>query len=107
QAVARGSVADRAAHVGYHLIDQGRGDLEAAVAYRPPVAKRIRRVVVAHSTLAYLGPIAIITAVLVAGAAAYLRHEGGSTRAIVITLLLLMIPAADIEIALPPRVASW
>ena len=40
QAVASGSPADRAAHVGYHLIDQGRRDLEADVAYRPPLAKR-------------------------------------------------------------------
>ena len=36
---ARGSPADRAAHVGYHLIDRGRRDLETDVAYRPRLAK--------------------------------------------------------------------
>src|SRR5206468_5686718 len=36
QAVVLGSSTDRAAHVGYHLIDQGRRDLEADLAYRPP-----------------------------------------------------------------------
>ena len=35
----RGSPADRAAHVGYHLIDRGRRDLEADVAYRPPLGR--------------------------------------------------------------------
>src|ERR1700704_1712236 len=45
QAVVRGSAADPAAHVGYHLIDQGRRDLEVDVAYRPPFTKRLRRLV--------------------------------------------------------------
>src|SRR5712691_8302513 len=74
QAVVRGSVADRQAHVGYHLIDGGRRDLEADVAYRPPLVKRLRRLMFAHTTLVYLGPIAIMTALLLAASAAYLRH---------------------------------
>ena len=100
QAAARGSPADQDAHVGYHLIDQGRRDLEADVAYRPPLAKRIRRLVFAHTTLVYLGPIAVMTALLLAAGAEYLRHESASTRAVAVTLLLLLIPAADIAIAL-------
>ena len=43
QAVASGSPSDRAAHVGYHLIDRGRRDLEVDVAYRPRLATRVRR----------------------------------------------------------------
>src|SRR5882762_3767059 len=94
QAVVRGSAADPAAHVGYHLIDQGRRDLEVDVAYRPRLVERMRRLVFAHTTLVYLGPIAIMTATLLAASAAYLRYEGGSTRVVALTLLLLMIPAA-------------
>src|SRR5882762_9396848 len=82
QAAARGSPADRAAHVGYHLIDQGRRELEVDVAYRPRLASRIRRLVFAHATLLYLGPIAVMTAVLLAASAAYARHEGASPRAL-------------------------
>src|SRR6266849_1835022 len=107
QAAASGSPADRAAHVGYHLIDQGRRDLEADLAYRPPLAKRIRRLVFAHTTLVYLGPVAIMTALLLAASAGYLRHEGGSTGVVVVTLLLLLIPAADIAIALAQRMIAW
>src|SRR5712692_5278655 len=67
QAAASGSPADRAAHVGYHLIDQGRPELEVDVAYRPRLARRARRLVFTHATLVYLGPIAIMTALLLAG----------------------------------------
>ena len=38
QAAADGSTGDRAAHVGYHLVDRGRRDLEADLAYRPGAA---------------------------------------------------------------------
>ena len=107
QAVVRGSTADRATHVGYHLIDRGRRDLEADVAYRPVLGKRIRRLVFSHTTLVYLGPIAIVTALLLVASALYLRHGGGSTRLLVVTLLLLLIPAADIAIALFQRVLVW
>ena len=107
QAVASGSSADRAAHVGYHLIDKGRRDLEIDVAYRPRRASRVKRLVFDHATLLYLGPIVIITAALLAAVAAYGRHEGASARVLAVLTLLLMIPAADIAIALAQRVIAW
>src|SRR5205085_7438742 len=42
-AAANGSPADRAAHVGYHLVDKGRLDLEADLAFRPGAALLGRR----------------------------------------------------------------
>ena len=107
QAAASGSTTDRAAHVGYHLIDEGRRDLEVDVAYRPRLASRARRLVFAHATLLYLGPIAVMTAVLLTGSAAYARHEGASGRAVAALVLLLLIPAADVAIALAQRVIAW
>ena len=101
------SPSHRAAHVGYHLIDRGRRDLEVDVAYRPRLASRMRRLVFAHPTLFYLGPIAAMTVVLIAGIAAYARHEGASARALVALALLLLIPAADIAIALAQRMIAW
>ena len=107
QAAASGSVADRAAHVGYHLIGRGRRSLEADVAYRPRPGKRLRRLLFAHATLIYLGPIAAITAAQLTGAAAYVRHAGGSAVTVVAMTLLLAILAADIAIALVQRVIAW
>src|SRR5213078_2490044 len=62
QAAASGSSADRAAHVGYHLIDRGRRGLELDVAHRPLLRSRVMRLVFDHATLLYLGSIAIISA---------------------------------------------
>src|SRR6185295_7431934 len=104
---AAGSTAERAAHVGYHLIGRGRNDLEADVAYRPKLGSRLRRLVFRHSTFIYLGPITIITALLLAACATYLRRVGASNALMAVTLLLLMIPAADIGIAIVQRALSW
>src|SRR6266545_1546917 len=95
QAAAGGSPADRAAHVGYHLLDQGRRDLEVDVAYRPRLASRVRRFVFAHATLVYLGPIAMMTALLLTASVAYGRSVGASPRALAALVLFLLIPAAD------------
>jgi cyclic beta-1,2-glucan synthetase len=107
QAAAQGSSADRAAHVGYHLIDAGRRDLEVDVAYRPGLARRARRFVFDHATLLYLGPIAVTTTALLTAAAAYARHEGASRGALVMLVLLLSMPAADMAIAIAQRVIAW
>jgi cyclic beta-1,2-glucan synthetase len=107
QAAAAGSSADRAAHVGYHLINRGRRDFEVDVAYRPPIAKRARRFVFAHATLIYLGAIAAATAVLLGTGVAYAGQQGVSARALVAILALLLIPAADIAIGVAQHVIAW
>ena len=107
QATARASPADRATHVGYHLIGKGRLGLEADVAYRPRLANHVKRVVFNHATIFYLGPIAIAASALLAGSVAYARHEGASARVVAVLALLLVIPAADIAIALAQRVIAW
>ena len=72
QAAARTSTADRAAHVGYHLVDRGRRDLEADLALPAPRwSTRARRALLRHASLLYLGAIATLTALFVAAAVAY------------------------------------
>jgi cyclic beta-1,2-glucan synthetase len=107
QAAGHGSPADRAAHVGYHLIDQGRRDLEVDVAYRPRLESRAKRLVFARPTLFYIGPIAAMTVVLLAGVAVYARHAGASSLALTWLTLLLLVPAADVAIAIAQRVIAW
>jgi cyclic beta-1,2-glucan synthetase len=107
QAAAKGSPADRAAHVGYHLIDEGRRELEVDVAYRPRLARRARRFLFAHATVLYLGPIALLTAALLTATATYARDGGASRAAEAGLLLLFLIPAAEIAIALAQRVTAW
>jgi cyclic beta-1,2-glucan synthetase len=107
QAAAAGSPSDRAAHVGFHLIDRGRRDLEIDVAYRPRLARRVRRLVFAHATPLYLGAIVGTTALLLATAASYARHQGAAPLAMAAILALLLIPAADIAVAVAQRVVAW
>jgi cyclic beta-1,2-glucan synthetase len=74
QAAAADSTTARAAHVGYHLVDRGRAELEADLAYRPSLRRRARRLLLGHASGVYLGAIAILTGCLVALAPAYARH---------------------------------
>src|SRR5207249_2230849 len=98
QAAASGSTADRAAHVGYHLIDRGRPDLEADVAYRPGILKQARRVLFTHASLLYLGLVAILTAILLLAAVEYVRRTAASPSIQVAVALLLLLPASDVAI---------
>ena len=106
QAAEAGSPADRAAHVGHHLSGQGRRDLETDVAYRPDFFKRVRRFVFAHATAAYLGSIAVVTALLLAVGFVYLRAQGSTLATQAWVALLLLLPASEVAIAFVQRQAA-
>ncbi|HWF84326.1 MAG TPA: hypothetical protein VG222_05755, partial [Vicinamibacterales bacterium] len=106
QAAARGSTGDRAAHVGYHLIDRGRRDLETDLAYRPSLLERIGRAVFSHASPLYLGVIAIIAAILVEAALKYARHAGGSPAVQAAVVLLVLLPASEIAVLCIQQAAS-
>jgi cyclic beta-1,2-glucan synthetase len=106
QAAETGGPADRAAHVGHHLIGKGRRDLETDVAYRPRPRQRVRRFVFAHATAAYLGPVAVLTAALTGLGIAYARLHGASAWAQAVVALLLLLPASDLAIALVQKLAA-
>ncbi len=99
QAAAQGSTADREAHVGYHLVDRGRTDLETDLAYRPGVRTRARRALLRRASVLYLGAIAVLTGALVGGALAYARHAGGGPVIQLLAALLVLLPASDFAIA--------
>jgi cyclic beta-1,2-glucan synthetase len=105
QAEARGLPADRAAHVGFHLVGPGRSDLEADVAYRPRLGARVRRRALKHPTLLYVGSIGTLTALLLAAAIWYLR-SAGATPSVPVMLALLIAPALALAIAFAQRVAT-
>jgi cyclic beta-1,2-glucan synthetase len=102
-----GTVEDRAAHVGHHLIGKGRPDLEADVAYRPPLLRRPRRFVFAHPTSFYLGSIAILTALLCTAGVAYAAADGASLLVGVAVALVLLLPASDLAITVVQRLVAW
>jgi cyclic beta-1,2-glucan synthetase len=93
----------RAAHVGYHLIGAGRGDLETDLGYRPPVAQRLRRALLAHATTVYLGSILLLTLGLVGGGVWYGQNAGATPARILVAIVLLFVPASEVAIALVQR----
>jgi cyclic beta-1,2-glucan glucanotransferase len=103
QAAADGSTGDRAAHVGYHLVDAGRADLEADLGYRPSRRTRARRALLRHASGVYLGAIALLTALLIAGVVAYARNAGGSPAAQMCVALLALLPLSDLAITCVQR----
>jgi cyclic beta-1,2-glucan synthetase len=96
---AEGGGSGRAAHVGHHLIGRGRADLEADVAYRPPLLRRVRRFVFAHVTAAYLGTVLLLTVLLLGLGFAYARQHATSPWPLAWVALLLLVPASDVAIA--------
>jgi cyclic beta-1,2-glucan synthetase len=106
EAAQAGTTADRAAHVGHHLIGGGRRDLEVDVAFRPRLRRRLRRAVYRHAATVYLGGIALVTAVLGGLGAAYALAHRASPPAVVAVVLLLLLPATDLAIALVQRLVA-
>ncbi|HLE21561.1 MAG TPA: carbohydrate-binding protein, partial [Vicinamibacteria bacterium] len=101
-----GATAERGAHVGYHLIGKGRGDLETDLAYRPGLRGRVRRFVFAHATAAYLGSVGVVTTILSGLGLAYASELGGSPWLQAGAALALLIPASEVAIAFIQRVAA-
>ncbi len=96
----------RAAHVGYHLIGKGRRGLEADVAWRPGLAKSLRRLAFRYATAFYLGSIALLTAALLAVGVFYAHGGGAHPGWMVGVALLLLLPASELAIAVVQRLAA-
>ncbi len=99
QAASDDSVASRAAHVGYHLVDAGRAALEADLARRPRAGIRARRLLVQHASAVYLGAIAGLTLLLLAALVLYVATVGGSPAVRVAVALVSLLPVSDLAIS--------
>ena len=106
QAAEGGQAADRAAHVGHHLIGKGRRDLETDVAYSPRLGRRARRFLFAQATAVYLGLIALVTALLLGLGISYLHGQGASPWVSAGAALLLLLPGSEVAIAFVQRLAA-
>ncbi len=111
RAAERQGAGDNAAHVGHHLIGPGRRGLEVDVAFRPRLAKRLRRWASAHATLGYLGGISLLTGAGVLGAYTYAglsSAEGAADAAgpALAAALLALVPASELAVLLVQRLVA-
>ena len=94
---------ERAAHVGYYLIDKGRTALERAAGMRLPAAERVRRVAWRMALLLYLGGISLVTAAVAAAVLAQAYGYGLSGWRLAAAGVLTVIGAGHLAIGL----ANW
>ena len=101
------SMNDRAAHVGYHLVGEGRRDLEIDVGYRPKLTKRLGRLIRAMPATFYFTFVGSITALLTAAGLFYYRASGGRSSWAPLVALLLLIPATEVAIVFMQRLIAF
>jgi cyclic beta-1,2-glucan synthetase len=102
---------ERRGHVGYYLLAEGRGLLEARLGYRPDGAERLRRFMTSRPTTFYLSTLALITFSCLVGVGVLVRDR--PVVLMVATLLLAIVPVSGVATTivhavvtrlLPPRV---
>lgn len=76
-------------HIGYYLIDQGRPSLEQKLHLSPKIIEKIRRLMINHAALVYVGGIGLITLI----ASAFSLSYGG-----LIFTALALLPLSEIAV---------
>ena len=91
---------DRAAHVGFYLIDQGCAELEGKVALRPSIFAPLRRIGRRFPLPLYLGAIALISLLLAGGLALAAYTSGLPTWLLVLVNIAALVSASQMAVAL-------
>ena len=110
EAAARNDSDDRAAHVGFYLIDRGLPQLERLTGGRLP-ASRMRIPVSAHrqrirGRYVYLGPIALLTAAFTGGLLAQAHASGAPDWLLVACGFVALLGTSQLAVALVNWLAS-
>ena len=100
EGAARDRSDDRAAHVGFYLIDKGSPQLERSAQSRPPISETLRRTARQSPLLLYLGAIALITAILASGLFAQGYASGEPDWVLVMIGLLAVLSSSQMAVAL-------
>ncbi|MFL5381563.1 MAG: GH36-type glycosyl hydrolase domain-containing protein [Longimicrobiaceae bacterium] len=110
---AEGDADPRRGHVGWWLVDGGRGELERAQGYRPTPGERVHRRVLRHPDAVFGGGIGLGTAAALAAALALAPPPAGAPLPLALALALVAgVLATDVAVGvvnqlvavfLPPR----
>jgi cellobiose phosphorylase len=85
-------------HVGYYLIDAGRQTLEEIVEYRPSFLISIRRWILKHPAVVYLGGIGLTTLLLESVALILFQNAGLGYFETILFLILSLLPISELSI---------
>ena len=98
--VGRSGDDDRAAHVGFYLVDKGRPRLERAAEMRLSPSESLRRLGRRIPLLLYLGTIAVITAALTATLLAKAHGDGVADDVLVPLGILLLLATSQLAVGM-------
>ncbi|MFZ3215574.1 MAG: glucoamylase family protein [Candidatus Acidiferrales bacterium] len=97
---------ERKADPGYYLISRGRLEFERELDFQVAWRRGLLRLYVRAAVPAYLGTIALMTALILVLPLAHAREFGVRPLCIVLLGLLALVPASDLAIALINRVVT-
>ena len=90
----------RATHVGYHLIDQGLGELETMAQARLSIAETLTKIGSKHPLGLYLGAIALLTLLFSTGLVGWARAQGVADDWLVSIGLLALLSTSQLALSL-------
>jgi len=85
---------------GFHLLAHGRAALERELGFRVRPGRWVPRAYLAAAMPAYLGTVALLSALVLAPPLILAAHAGGGPAGLLLFALLALVPAADLAIAL-------
>jgi cellobiose phosphorylase len=97
EAAARNDGDDRAAHVGFYLVDKGLPQLEAMTRMRVPFSLAVQRI---RGRFIYLGPIALMTAAFTGYLLAQAHASGARGWLLVVCGILALLATSQLAVAL-------
>ncbi len=97
--------AERTGDPGYHLIAEGRLDLEAAIGFKPPLPLAVARLHLRLGIGGYIGATLLLAGILLALALGSL--PGLTTGWLIALALMAFIPATDAATGLINRMTHW
>jgi len=98
--LAQAGISSREKHVGYYLIGPGRAKLEAQIKYRPKFSGFVTRLIQKYATVAYLGSITTLTALICSIIILYAVWAGGNIAQIFLAGFLALLPSSAVAIEL-------
>jgi len=94
-------------HVGYYLIRKGVRELEKKTGYRPTLKEKIRRLILDHPYLFYIGLFTFFCILLLAPLVSYINWLGYSTTWSVLVAAVALVPASDSALNILNLVITW
>ena len=98
--------AERVGDAGHHLIGEGRQAFEALIGFKAPLPLRLSRIPVQLGLKGYIGGLAVVTLLVVAGMLWLQASLGAPTALLALFALIALLPASEIGVSVVNRLIA-